>query len=156
MNRAYQQCIATAISPYSHPAMPVSVWRSTDRPTLTPKLRSLAWFIHADGYKTAKSYARFTNTSLVCPRCQQATESVEYALVECQEVYAFLFRLYKVLKFPKYSRPDTRPILSLYTARNLQGQLNVEPCSLALACGLWVIHRARLRLRFPKHTHHQY
>jgi hypothetical protein len=129
-----------------------SVWRSIDRPVLMPKLRSLAWLIHAGGYKTAKSYARFTNTSPVCPRCQQATESVEHALVECREVYAFWLRLYQVLSFPQYSRPDTRSILSLYIARNRRGQLNVKACSLALACGLWVIHRARLRRHFSQ-TH---
>jgi hypothetical protein len=90
MNRAYQQCITTAISPYSYPAIPVSVWRSTDRPTLAPKLRSLAWLIHTGGYKTTKSYARFTNTSLVCPHCQQATESVEHALAKYQRSVCLL------------------------------------------------------------------
>jgi hypothetical protein len=84
MGRAYQQqCIAMAISSHSYSSMPVSVWRSIDRPVLMPKLRSLAWLIHAGGYKTAKSYARFTNTSPVCPRCHQVTESVEHALIEC-------------------------------------------------------------------------
>jgi hypothetical protein len=117
-----------------------------------PKLRSLAWLIHVGGYKRAMSYARFTNTSPACPRCQQATESVEHALVECQEVYAFWSRFYQVLKFPQYSRPDTRLILSLYIAMSRQGQLNVKACLLAIACGLWVIHRARLHSHFSQ-TH---
>jgi hypothetical protein len=128
--------------------MPVSVWQSIDRPVLMPKLRSLAWFIHAGGYKTAKTYSRFTNTSPVCPRCQQATESVEHALVECREVYTFWSGLYQVLKFPQYSWLDTRSTLSSYIARNQQGQLNVKVCSLALACELWVIHCTRLRRHF--------
>jgi hypothetical protein len=102
--------------------------------------------------KTSNSYARFTNTSPVCPRCQQATESVEHALVECQEVYAFWSRLYQVLKFSQYSRSDTRSILSLYIARNRRGQLNVKACSLTLVCRLWVIHRARLCRHFSQ-TH---
>jgi hypothetical protein len=92
------------------------------------------------------------NTSPVCPRCQQATESVEHALVECREVYAFWLRLYQVLSFPQYNRPDARSILSLYIVRNLREQLNVKVCSLALACGLWVIHRVRLRRHFSQ-TH---
>jgi hypothetical protein len=90
IGRACQQrCIAVTISSYSYSVMPVSVWQSIDRPVLTPRLRSLAWLIHAGGYKTAKSSVRFTNTSPACPCCQQATESVEHILVECQEVYAF-------------------------------------------------------------------
>jgi hypothetical protein len=139
------------ISLYSYLVMPVSVWRSIDRPVFMPKLRSLTWLIHAGSYKTAKSYARFTSTSPVCPRYQQATESVEHALVECQEMYAFWSRLYQALKFPQYSRSNTSSILSLHIAKNQRGQLNVKACSLAIACGLWVIHRARLRRHFS-HT----
>jgi hypothetical protein len=45
-------------------------------------------------------------------------------------------------------RPDTRSILSLHIVRNQRRQLNVKACSLALASGLWVIHRARLRRHF--------
>jgi hypothetical protein len=153
MSRTYlQRCIAAATSSYSYPAIPVSTWRLVDRPVLMPKSRCLAWLIHAGGYKTVKNHARFTNTSPVYQRCQKTTESVERALVECQEVYTLRSRLYQVLKFPQYSRPDTRSILSLYIARNQQGQLNVKACSLAIACGLWVIHRARLCRHFPQ-TH---
>jgi hypothetical protein len=32
--------------------------------------------------------------------------------------------------------------LPLYIARNQQGQLSVKACSLAIACGFWVIHHA--------------
>jgi hypothetical protein len=84
----------------------------------------------------------FTNTSLVCSRCQQATESVEHALIECQEVYAFWSKLYQVLKFSQYSRPNTYSTLSSYISRNRRGQLN------AIARGLWVIHCTSLSF-FP-------
>jgi hypothetical protein len=124
--------------------MLASVWGSINRLILMPKLRSLAWTIHAGGYKTTKGYSRFTNMSPVCSPCQQATESVEHALVEYQEVYTFWPRHYQVLRFLQYSRTDTHPILSLYIARSQRGQLNVKTCSLAIACGLWVIRRARL------------
>jgi hypothetical protein len=77
-----------------------------------------------------------TDTSPVCPSCQQTAESVEHALVECHEAYAFWFRLNQILKFPQYSQPNTRSISSLYIVRNQQGQSNVEACSLTLACGL--------------------
>jgi hypothetical protein len=116
-----QQWTAAATSLCNYPVMPASVRQSIDRPVFMPKLRSLAWLIHIGGYKTAKSYTRFTNTSPVCPRCLQATESVKHALAECQEVYVFWSRLYQVLKFPQYSRPDTCSILSLDIARNLRG-----------------------------------
>jgi hypothetical protein len=151
MGRTYQQqCTAAVTSSYSYSAMPISVWRSIDRPVLMPKLRSLAWLIHAGGYKTADGHARFTNTSPVCPRCQQTTESVEHALVECREVYVYWSRFYQVISSPQYSQPNTCSILSLHIARNQRGQLNVKACSLALACGLWVIHRARLRRHFSQ------
>jgi hypothetical protein len=77
---------------------------------------------------------------------------MEHALVECQEVYAFWLRPYQVLSFPQYSHPDISSILSLYIARNRRGQPNVKTCSLALACGLWVTHRARLSRHFSQ-TH---
>ena len=114
------------------------------------KLRSLAWIIHAGGYKTAESYARFTNTSPLCPRCNQVSESVVHALVECQEVDAFWSSLYRVLRLPHVSRPDTYAILTLHLAKEQRGQLNVNSCSLAIACGLWVVHRARIRRHFSQ------
>jgi hypothetical protein len=106
-----------------------------------PEPCSLAWLIHAGDYKTAKSYTEFTNTSSVCPHCQQATESAEHTLVECQEVYTFWSRLYQMFRFSQYSRPDTRSILPLYIAKD---------CLLALACGLWVIHYTRLCCHFSQ------
>jgi hypothetical protein len=57
-------------------------------------------------------------------------------------------------KFPQYNRPDTHSIL--YIVRNRRGQLNIKACSLAIACGLRVIHRTRLRCYFPKHIHYQH
>jgi hypothetical protein len=69
------------------------------------------------------------NTSPVCPHCQQVTESVERALVEYKEVYAFWSRFYQVFKFPQYSRSDMHSILSLYIARNQRRQLSVKACS---------------------------
>jgi hypothetical protein len=77
---------------------------------------------------------------------------VEHALVEYQEVYVFWSRLYQVLEFSQYSRPDTRSILLLHIARNRRSQLNVKAYSLAIACGLWVIHRSRLCSHFSQ-TH---
>jgi hypothetical protein len=89
MHLTYQQQVITEVtSPYRHPFIPVSVWQLIDRPVPMTKLRSSVWSIHIDGYKTVKSYARFINMSPICPRCQQAAESMEHALVECQEVYA--------------------------------------------------------------------
>jgi hypothetical protein len=55
-------------------------------------------------------------------------------------------------QYTQYSRPDTCFILSLYISRNRRDRLNVKACSLAIACGLWVIHRARLRRHFSQ-TH---
>jgi hypothetical protein len=43
-----QQYTATATSLYSHPVMPVSVWRPINHPVLMLELHSLAWLIHAD------------------------------------------------------------------------------------------------------------
>ena len=72
-----QQRVEAATSPYAYQTPPVSVWSSINRKTLMPKLRSLAWTIHAGGYRTATYYAKFTNASPQCPRCDQAAEKVE-------------------------------------------------------------------------------
>jgi hypothetical protein len=150
-----QRHVTTATSPYSHPAMPVNVWRSINRATLMPKLRSLAWTIHAGGYRTAVSYARFTNASPQCPRCNQAAETVIHALVECQEVSAFWSALFRRLGLSQMERPEATAILSLYVSRAQRGQRSANSCVLAVACGLWVVHRARVRRHFSQ-THTPY
>jgi hypothetical protein len=70
MGRTYHhECIVAVTSSYNYPVMLVSVWWSIERPVLMPKLHFLAWLAHAGGYKTNKSYTRFTNTSPICQHC---------------------------------------------------------------------------------------
>jgi hypothetical protein len=107
-------------------------------------MRSLLWTIHANAYWTATKLATFTSVSLVCPQCGQHTERMVCALIDCQSVRLFWANMLSFISDQVDPIPDVDAILQFRLLTNLHTRRSTKPVLLALACGLWVVHRARI------------
>jgi hypothetical protein len=110
-----------------------------------PKMRSLLWTMHANAYWTAAKLAAFTSVLPVCPQCGQHTETMAHALIDCQSVRPFWVNVLSFISGQAEPMPDADAILQLRLPTNTHTHRSTKPVLLALACGLWVVHRARIR-----------
>jgi hypothetical protein len=122
-----------------------TVWRYVHHKTLMPKMRSLLWTIHANAYWIAAKLAVFTSVSPVCPQCGQHTETMIHALIDCQSVRPFWVNVLSFISGQVDPMPDADAILQLRLLTDTHTHRSTKPVLLALACGLWVVHRARIR-----------
>jgi hypothetical protein len=108
-------------------------------------MRSLLWTIHANAYWTAAKLAAFTIVSPVCPQCGQHTVTMAHALIDCQSVRPFWVNMLGFMSGQVSLMPDADIILQVRLLINMHTHRSTKPVLLALACGLWVVHCARIR-----------
>jgi hypothetical protein len=83
--------------------------------------------------------------SPVCADCNEAPESVAHALVECRPVNIFWNRMHDVMSTRTGRRLDTTSMLTLQMKQGLRWRRLSNEMALVTACGLWIVHRARIR-----------
>jgi hypothetical protein len=83
--------------------------------------------------------------SPVCANCNEAPESVAHALVECQPVNTFWNRVQYVMLIRSGQHLDTTSMLTLQMKQGPRWRRLSNEMALVIACGLWIVHRARIR-----------
>jgi hypothetical protein len=65
-------------------------------------------------------------------------------------IYTFWRRVYEVLSLPPNPPPSPSSVLTLNVRHRSHERKSESSYTLAVACGLWVVHRARIRLLFSQ------
>jgi hypothetical protein len=107
-------------------------------------MRSLLWTIHTNAYWTAAKLAAFTSVSPIRPQCGQHTETMIHALIDCQSVGLPLIHVLSSISGQASLVPDAGVVLQLRLLTNMHIRRSTKPVLLVLACGLWVVHHARI------------
>jgi hypothetical protein len=98
-----------------------------------------------NAYWSAAKLAAFTSVSPVCPQYSQHTETMIHALIDCQSVRPFWVNVFSFISGQVNPIPDVDAILQLCLPTDMYTHRSTKPVLLALACGLWVVHRACIR-----------
>jgi hypothetical protein len=88
--------------------------------------------------------AAFAFVSPVCPQCSQHIETIVYSLIDCQSVRPFWVNVLGFISGQVDPIPDVDTILQLRLPTDMHTHRSTKPVLLALACGLWVVHHARI------------
>jgi hypothetical protein len=83
--------------------------------------------------------------SPVCANCNEAPETVSYALVECRLANTFWNRVHGVMSTRTGRCLDTTSMLTLQMKQGPKWRRLSNEMALVIACGLWIVHRARIR-----------
>jgi hypothetical protein len=138
-----QTAVITSI--FQHSSTTCNTWKTIDRKEIMPKMRSLLWLANAGAYWTAQKLATFTNMSPVYANCNEAPEMVTHVLVECRPVNIFWNRMHDVMSTRTGRRLDTTSMLTLQMKQGLRWRRLSNEMALVTACGLWIVHWARIR-----------
>jgi hypothetical protein len=146
VGRDYQLAQSASItSIFQHSSTACNTWKTIDRKEIMPKMRSLLWLANAGAYWTAQKLAAFTNMSPVCANYNEAPETVAHALVECRPANIFWNRVHGVMSTRTGRCLDTTSMLTLQMKQGPRWHRLSNEMALVTACGLWVVHRARIR-----------
>jgi hypothetical protein len=81
----------------------------------------------------------------VCVSCNEAPETVAHVLVECRPVNIFWNRVHGAMSTRTGQHLDTTSMLTLQMKQGPRWRRLSNEMALVTACGLWIVHRARIR-----------
>jgi hypothetical protein len=141
----YQQQASSPPAAASDVTPSETVWWYVHYKTLIPKIRLLLWTTPANTYWTTAKLIIFASVSPICPRCGQNTETIVRALIDCQSVRPFCVNVPSFISDQVDPMPDVDVMFHHRLSADIHTHRSTKPVLLTLACGLWVVHCARIR-----------
>ena len=121
---------------------PKHLWRRISNPAIMPKLQSFMWFLNNKGIWSGAEVAKWANTVIPCPRCQQPVETIEHSFWSCPTVQVFWANVLSCLKLSATTDFNWKSIVTL--TYNLQPTKASITNHLTIISALWAIHSTRL------------